>query len=1463
MSKKKGELARFDNLGLSWIYIKTSPSYSIFVSSTNTNLGRHVHLNSKNQYYTVGLVPRNKFKTPTNGISGGLTKTEIKEIEEKIDDFLDGKDRLTIKSLKLVPRYVSDDDDRDLVESGAETDESHFNEVSKTSKIDQIKELKLLLNRGDIDKGEYDALKTEIIEENGGNSPKGSGEKFVNKNNNNSCKNNNFSEDVVIAVPETQFKKPEKVDIQARISCDSIKNITEDLRLWKRYNSARGARSCRQQWTDLAGLIKNNTLADITYACVEADLNLLSVKSTDTDYANAIREFWKLTSQDQNATFYRVKEQQVNDLKSMKLKTSTHSDIVNFVATYRGRFKLARSSNTITKNIDTDPSNDDLIDELRTTLYEKSLPVDVIKALAPDYDESTTTIEDILLAMSKFAKRQLVLQNLGANNNNSTAGAFNNKELEEVGAVDKGNNNNNKGFGKPGGKYINGKGDAGKKGFRPKGKGVEQGICWWFAQTGYCPYDRPGYPCRFTHKKGKGGKAPAKGKSKGVYVVEEIHQIDDTYNQPEENEWPEWQWDDPYNPADDECWETAENLFNDNTVGVIDLIPNTNSSSNTDSNNPFTKPEDENAVDLAWGKEDENIMVLEEKPQKPMQQVNFQLDSGACMFVVSSPKFLGIQKVFGEKLQAANKSEINATHIGYISGSINGHKFTLNNAVLCPDVNKELFSTFQAVDQLNWLDRSTEGYLVIPSAGSIPVFRRGNKGFINLKIDIHSNNASRIPKSLCMINDLYNETPHESSHHMDGHSEKCDVCPGSKHRARIQKEPILDRPMQKPEELGDLGVMDAGGPYTKTKYRNRKYAFLCSCPVIGWSELLCRCERQGAGILLYSLWEQEVGSLKYVLPDNAPEFSSNNFREKLKEANCKRLPSSDYAHLQHCHIEGRLSTLLSDSRTAALSAGMDGELYWNFAMELMVFVRNRTPRRGMQNYNKSPFEARFNSKPDVSKIRPFGAYCWLLPPKELQLTRDKTFLRSKPGRFLCVNSRKRQFVVESGGEIIEGTHIKFVEKLCVDPDSVLIHKSALKHDHLGGLKTNSNENNENTGSEILATTNKNNNTGNPGGNFTSNSFNTAAATKKKPKTKAEAHEWELQKHNKNETFSDPVDDEVERWTRHNPILHTQLLDKEKYDQHGDEYFSTRAICFGNLQKVKGQSGVALGDTASVESTRLVVADGIINSKDFNTGDSEGAHLQGTYVEPALPGEDKPAVPIIRLPAEWGGKIQAVRKGFNGLYLSNFNWEKRRDGKFSEHGFYPNVRDGSLMVPFKTTFTTGGDVKYENTTDRQNFILTHVDDYLESIQPGKTSVLYDLAADLAISFDKPIKFQHRGFTVIVFMHLNQEYIYIPECNAAATSQIRFTRKIKNKFSSLVDTAGKPFTAKSPCDPNIHEEVRVAMQNGEEVTEEGKKEQHVNMGNMNYFPTHTRIELKCSCRVLSSLKPYNCVRKISEN
>ena len=56
-----------------------------------------------------------------------------------------------------------------------------------------------------------------------------------------------ISESVVISVAETEWRKPEKVEKTPEISCAETDRVESDMRVWKRYNVARGPRSCRQQ----------------------------------------------------------------------------------------------------------------------------------------------------------------------------------------------------------------------------------------------------------------------------------------------------------------------------------------------------------------------------------------------------------------------------------------------------------------------------------------------------------------------------------------------------------------------------------------------------------------------------------------------------------------------------------------------------------------------------------------------------------------------------------------------------------------------------------------------------------------------------------------------------------------------------------------------------------------------------------------------------------------------------------------------------------------------------------------------------------------------------------------------------------------------------------------------------------------------------------------------------------------
>ena len=120
--------------------------------------------------------------------------------------------------------------------------------------------------------------------------------------------------------------------------------------------------------------------------------------------------------------------------------------------------------------------------------------------------------------------------------------------------------------------------------------------------------------------------------------------------------------------------------------------------------------------------------------------------------------------------------------------------------------------------------------------------------------------------------------------------------------------------------------------------------------------------------------------VKTIRHDNAKEFTSGYFGAAMKELGIEAQLSLAYEHEQNGKAERANRTIVDRGRCLILDSGLPAE-YWPCAVVTAAFLANRSPTTDME---VTPIEAFTGIKPDLRKIRVFGAYGWahIVPEKQ-------------------------------------------------------------------------------------------------------------------------------------------------------------------------------------------------------------------------------------------------------------------------------------------------------------------------------------------------------------------------------------------------------------------------------------------------------------------------------------------------
>ena len=140
--------------------------------------------------------------------------------------------------------------------------------------------------------------------------------------------------------------------------------------------------------------------------------------------------------------------------------------------------------------------------------------------------------------------------------------------------------------------------------------------------------------------------------------------------------------------------------------------------------------------------------------------------------------------------------------------------------------------------------------------------------------------------------------------------------------------------------------------------------------------------------------EKQYGMVpKRIRLDNGKELVNEKLKKLVNEKGMTLEPSAPYSPSQNGVAERFNRTLLEMGNTMLFAAKLPPRL-WEFSISHAVYVRNRSPTHALSG--KTPYEAWFGKKPDVSHFREFGCDVWV---KDEQRS-SKLQPKAKKGKFL-------------------------------------------------------------------------------------------------------------------------------------------------------------------------------------------------------------------------------------------------------------------------------------------------------------------------------------------------------------------------------------------------------------------------------------------------------------------------------
>ena len=203
--------------------------------------------------------------------------------------------------------------------------------------------------------------------------------------------------------------------------------------------------------------------------------------------------------------------------------------------------------------------------------------------------------------------------------------------------------------------------------------------------------------------------------------------------------------------------------------------------------------------------------------------------------------------------------------------------------------------------------------------------------------------------------------------------DNCEICLRSKFTNKINK-----LPSNREFDLLEKISSDICGPITPNTNDNYKYfiTFLDKNPRWLETELLKnKSDAYTAFVKFYKREELNSNNkrIKVLATDNGGEYINNKFKEYLINHGITQQTSAAYTPEQNGLAERINRTILNKVRALIYHANLPKYL-WGEAVLAATYLYNRTPHSSL-NY-KTPYEVKYNRKPDISNIRTFGSICY-------------------------------------------------------------------------------------------------------------------------------------------------------------------------------------------------------------------------------------------------------------------------------------------------------------------------------------------------------------------------------------------------------------------------------------------------------------------------------------------------------
>ncbi len=208
-------------------------------------------------------------------------------------------------------------------------------------------------------------------------------------------------------------------------------------------------------------------------------------------------------------------------------------------------------------------------------------------------------------------------------------------------------------------------------------------------------------------------------------------------------------------------------------------------------------------------------------------------------------------------------------------------------------------------------------------------------------------------------------------------------------------------------DIGDLTVVDMWGPARVKGIRGETYLTVFTDVATRYRVRFFSSDKKQQLHFIQAyrafLKTQASKPMKAVRFDNGKEMINESVKHFLRSHGILYELTAPYSSAQNGIAERSFLTILNAARALLFEHDLPTFL-WPEAVSYVIYLINRSPTRALPD--KTPFEAFWGRKPDVSHLQEFGTDCWVLR-QDTQL--HKLARKSKPCKFVGFSEESRAY----------------------------------------------------------------------------------------------------------------------------------------------------------------------------------------------------------------------------------------------------------------------------------------------------------------------------------------------------------------------------------------------------------------------------------------------------------------------